>query len=158
MDLYGEDDWTGDGHTLTVVSRRDKVVQVEFDSPHLATTDRLSTQKSTFAQVRRRHPVMTVRVRLSRFFQFQDEKTGNDYYLDDVPGGIAFTCGFDLDLASNSQKRSLFFTEVTPDTIIIHPPGVAVVPVYNGRWAASGENPGILPLMRSWFTPAGAHH
>lgn len=148
MDLYGEDDWTGGDHTLTVISLRDRVVQVEFDSPRTTTTDGLSAQKSTFAQIRRRHPAMTVRVRLLHYFQPEEEPTGNAYYLDDVRGGVAFTCGFEAGIASDCL-------DTPPDTLIIHRSGVAAVPVFNGHWSAASRDPEGLRLLRSWFTPHG---
>lgn len=148
MDLYGEDDWTGSDHTLTVISLRDKVVQVEFDSPRITTTDGLSTEKSTFAQIRRRHPAMTVRVYLLHYFQPEEEPTGDAYYLDDVRGGVAFTCGFEAGVASDAL-------DTTPTSIIIHRLGVAAVPVFNGHWSTASRDPEGLRLLRSWFTPHG---
>lgn len=59
MSLYGEDEWEKGDRRLTVVSERDKVIQVEFNSPHITTTDGLSTA-IPLSQVRRHHPKMTV--------------------------------------------------------------------------------------------------
>lgn len=45
---------------LTVISKRDKVIQIEFNSSRFKTTDGLNNETS-LAQVRRCDPVMTVR-------------------------------------------------------------------------------------------------
>ena len=147
MDLYGEDDWVkGTYPTLTVTSLRDKVVQVEFDSPRITTTEGLSTN-STLAKVRRQHPAMTVRAYLVKGDVLSaDQDYAMPYYLDDVGGGIAVTCAPYEGIVRESLRDRL-------DTIIIHRPGVAAVPVYNGHWAAPGKDPDALAQLRQWFTP-----
>lgn len=149
MSLYGEDTWTsGSGNEMTVISERDKVIQVEFDSPRITTTDGLST-RSSLAQVRRRHPAMTVRA-YGRVYRAEGGTGG--YYIDDVRRGIAFTVESQESIVPASLNGP-------PTTIIVHRPGYQAVPIQNGRWsnpALRDEDPNGLHLLRSWFTPGSA--
>lgn len=151
MSLYGEDTWTGNGHALTVVSERDKVMQIEFDSPRITTTDGLST-KSTRAQIRRLHPSMTVSgYTLTHFREDRDRYTpGIDaYYLDDRRRGMAFIFETEEGVVLDSLNDTI-------DAIIIHRPGDRVLPIHRDYWLApeaAKENPNSLRLLRSWFTP-----
>jgi len=146
---YGEDDWTGGGYTLTVVSEQDKVIQVEFESPRMTTTDGL-TMKSTLAQIRRLHPAMTAQVYLLySCYAVGDMPTGNSFYLDDVRRGIAFTTEPQEGIVEDSLNNR-------PDSIIIHRPGRPAVPIFNGHWSAVSDDADGLSLLRSWFTPGGA--
>lgn len=154
--LYGEDRWAGGGHRLWVISERDKVVQVEFNSPRITTTDGLSTE-STLAQVRRRHPAMTVRAYRQKVSETISGQTSLDFFhLDDVRSGIAFTYlppeeGMPKETDETAPKK-----DDELETIIIHRPGVRAIPIADGRWSAASRNPEGLRLLRGWFTPGGA--
>lgn len=148
MSLYGEDDWSNSEYTLTVISERDKVIQVEFDSPRITTTDGLNTE-SALVQIRRRHPSMTVR---GYHMVFRDPNGASDSseqcYLDDVHRGIAFTAeALNLDVSYSDEQ---------PYTLIVHRIGYSAVPISNGRWmkrsGTEGNSVG-LSRMRSFFTP-----
>ena len=154
MSLYGADVWYGSGHELTVISERDKVIQIGFNSPRLTTTDGLSP-KSTLAQVRRRYPLLTVQAYTLLHFSEGDGRYRpglSAYYLDNVHEGIAF--------AFTNQEG------ITPDTlneavgtIIIHRLGFGAVPLHLDHWPgrmAPNEDPNGLHLLRSWFTPRPA--
>ena len=147
--LYGEDGWYKGDRQLTVVSERDKVIQVEFNSPHITTTDGLSTA-TALSLVRRRHPVMTVRL-----YDLDDgpDHGSDGFYLDDERVGIAFTL-------ARQEAVELADLNNPPTTIIIHRPGRRAVPIYEGHWSALEppyEDPESLHLLRSWFTPTGSH-
>lgn len=154
MALYGEDRWENGGHTLWVVSQRDKVIQIEFNSPRIATTDGL-TPRSTLAQVRRRYPALSVRLYFLKYAGGFDSHLPTDgYYLDDERRGIAFTVSAEEGIDEGTLLGPL-------DTIIIHRPGVRAVPIYDahsgdGRWLGPSRDPKSLRLMRSWFTPGGS--
>lgn len=157
--LYGEDTWTSGEYVLVVVSEHDKVIQAEFDSPHMTTTGGLTT-KNTLAQVRRLHPSLTVRVYLLRYprsaygavrtgdLYLDDEREG--FYLDDDRRGIAFLIVPQGGVVPGTLNDP-------PDTIIIHRTGFRAVPIYGGRWAPvpPEEDRRSLSLLRGWFTPAG---
>ena len=148
--LYGEDDWTKAGQTLSVISERDAVIQIEFSSPRFVTTDGLST-RSTFAQVRRRHPAMTARAYLLDYHRILSSRTPkvdyyDSYYVDDVRGGIAFTDGPDEGIGPETINSVL-------STLIVHRPGSEVLPLHNGFWGLPNKEPFGLTLLQSWFTP-----
>lgn len=148
MSLYGEDDWNKGDRRLTVVSERDKVIQVEFNSPRITTTDGLSTA-TALSQVRRRHPVMTVRL-----YGLEDgpDHGSEGFYIDDVKAGIAFTI-------STQEAVETSYLRSPPATIIVHRRGYRAVPIYEGHWSALEppyDDPEGLHLIRSWFTPAGS--
>ncbi len=150
MSLYGEDYWNGEHGTLTVVSERDKVIQIEFDSPNFTTTDGLSTN-STLAQIRRRHPSMTVRSYVLLFFGVNYGTREDGYYIDDVRRGIAFT-------TETQEAIQPIWMNYTPDTIIIHRAGDRAVSIFQGHWSnpeKADKDPGGLRLLRLWFTPRG---
>lgn len=151
MSLYSEDTWTGPDHTLSVVSERDRVIQAEFDSPYVTTTDGLSTLK-TLDRIRRRHPNMSVREYDLPFSDFRNRHGTGGYYVDDVRGGIAFVMTADDGIDSHSLN-------MPPERIVIHRPGCRAVPIYDGRWvspAPADEDPAGLHLLRSWLTPGPA--
>lgn len=145
MDLYSEDDWSNSKYTLTVISERDKVIQVEFDSPRITTTDGLGTQ-STFAQVRRRHPSMTVH----NYEGLGPDDEEGVFYIDDVRQGIAFT----LETPEGVEPHDVNTSK--PDGIIIHRPGHRVLPINEGhQWEnAPNDDPGDLRVIRAWFAPS----
>ena len=147
MSLYSQDDWSSSKYTLTVISERDKVIQVEFDSPRITTTDGLSTQ-SFWSQVRRRHPTMTVRDYVV-LYEAADYQTGtSSFYIDDVRQGIAFT------LETQESVEPQYVNTTKPDTIIIHRPGYRAVPINEGRWSAAipDDDPDSMRVIRGWFT------
>lgn len=148
--LYGEDDWTSAGQTLSVISERDTVIQIEFSSPRLVTTDGLST-RSTFAQVRRHHPAMIARAYLLDYHRiFSSQPSQVDYYdsysVDDVGGGIAFTDGGEEGIGPETINSVL-------STIIVHRPGSEALPLHNGFWGLPNKEPVGLTLLQSWFAP-----
>jgi hypothetical protein len=160
---YWEDTWTGSGHTLTVVTEEDKVVQVGFDSPRMTTTRGLST-RSTLGQVRRLYPSLTVRGYTvlttgtlvgtgTNRHRLDDGSGANGYWLDDVPGGVAFT--IQTQDAATPGWLDHSPVPVNPNTIVIHRPGHAVIPIVEGGWAEIDQppdDPNSLRLVRSWFT------
>ncbi len=148
MSLYTEDVWSSSEHSLFVIFERDKVIQVEFDSPRITTSDGLST-RSFWSQVRRRHPSMTVR---------DYEGSGADdeegiFYIDDVRQGIAFT------LETPESVEPQYVNTAKPDEIIIHRSGYRAVPINEGRWseAIPDDDPDSLHVIRGWFTPNKSH-
>lgn len=153
MSLYSDDLWTSGSHVLSVVSERDKVIQVEFDSPRITTSDGLST-RSGFTQVRLRHPSPTVRAYFMLFASTKYTMGTTSYCIDDERQGIAFTYQSDGGIEPQDIEAS------SPVTIIIHRSGYRVVPVFEGRWSVellSGNDPNSMRVVRSWFTPSKAH-
>ena len=148
MSLYGEDDWSNSKYTLTVISERDKVIQVEFNSPRITTTDGLST-KSTLTQIRRQHPFMLVHVYNIVYRPVDGYTNGADgFYIDDVRQGIAFTI-------ATQEAVVPEYLNSSPTTIIVHRPGYRAVPICDGHWSAADEDLNSMHLLRSWFTPHG---
>lgn len=137
---------------LTVVSRAGKVIQINYSSPRYVTPEGI-TPASTFADIRKAYPKMSVREYVFLGFEPQAAGAYAAFLMDDTRRGIAFLTGTQDDVGTYMQ-----LPEITPQTIYIHAPGQPALPVEEDERAAVPVQRGseYLTKIRDWF--AGGPH
>ncbi len=151
---YALDEWGDDSHSLTILYRDAKVVQVEVSSPRFTLPGGVSVA-TPFAVLRRRFP----RMRVDQYHStggVEDEGIGDvGFYADDVRQGIAFTSSILDDEDTYNELPRL-----KPDSLIVHLPGQRALPTDTDPsihiMAAPHSRDNYLPELRAWF--AGGPH
>jgi hypothetical protein len=143
---------TDDPTHLTVVSRAGKIIQINYSSPRYATPEGI-TPASSFTDIRKAYPKMTVREYVFLGFEPQAAGAYAAFLMDDTRRGIAFLTGTQDDVGTYME-----LPKITPQTIYIHAPGQPALPVEEDEWAAAPVNGGsdYLTKIRDWF--AGGPH
>lgn len=117
---------------LNVISRRDRAIQIEFNSPTFRTRDGISIN-STLAQFRARYP----RPRAQSLLYADPEGGGYiGYYYDSVRRGLAFQFG----------AQDSFDSRVKPDSLRVHAAGRRVLPDPGGQKSETSPAQDELPL------------
>ncbi len=149
--VYTLDTWNTKGaHSLSVLCRGGRVVQIEAAAPQF-TTAQGDSRESSFAAVRQRHPRMRVDA-----YGFLETDSGQpaggfvNFYMDDVQRGIAFTSGTQDDESTYDSLPKL-----KPDSLIVHAPGARALPVSADSQTRVVVEPhdsnDYLPEIRAWF-------
>jgi len=149
---YTEDDWEPDGATgndhpthtrIEVLSRGGRIVQIAIVGTKYALGGEPSlSTASTFPQVRKQYRSLHVLP-----YTTDDAVT---MFFDDAARGIAFTTSTQDDMGTYEALPKL-----TPESIIIHPRGQAVLPVsYQTPGVPVGSMPGEdgAALIQKWFS------
>lgn len=137
-----------DDDGLTILMKQNRLVQIAATGRAFRTPNRLSTE-STFAEIRQRHPRLTLRL-----FGFgTDEEPGYlGYWFVDLSAGIAFTHGTQDDLSSYDQLPNLH-----PQSLVVFAPTAGVVPIEFGFLGKrERESTEIGGRIRAWLS-GGSH-